>query len=230
MMPETNILVSAIMPTANRRHLVPLALHSFLAQDWPDKELIVIEDGDDCVADLFAAAPNLRYHHHRLHRRQSIGDKLNLACKLAQGDILVRFDDDDWSAPGRITDQVNRLGQFSVSGYNSMIFWDQATRQATQYKSSSPFYSLGSALCFTRAYWQAHPFANCSNGEDNIFIQPARNVRRIACVDAGDMMVARIHAANTVNRSSAKHWPKVPLASVPPQFFADLLTTNRELP
>ena len=215
------------MPTFNRRHLLPLALHSFLAQDWPEKELIIIDDGDDCVADVVAsmATATLLYHYHRLPKRQSIGDKLNLACKLARGDILVRFDDDDWSAPGRITDQVNRLGKFSISGYNSMIFWDQASRQANRYISSSPFYSLGTALCFTRAYWQTHPFT-CGRSEDAIFIQPARNVRDIACVDAGDMMVARIHGSNTVNHSSKSHWPKVPLANMPAQFLADLEATS----
>ena len=38
------MLVSAIMPTMNRRHLVPLALKSFLSQDWPEKEFPLRKD------------------------------------------------------------------------------------------------------------------------------------------------------------------------------------------
>lgn len=55
------MLISAIMPTYNRRHLVPLALHCFLAQDWPEKELLVVDDGPDVLQDLFAGIPGVRY-------------------------------------------------------------------------------------------------------------------------------------------------------------------------
>ncbi|MBP3960494.1 glycosyltransferase [Gemmata sp. G18] len=50
-------LVSCIMPTRNRRVRSARALHNFLAQDYPNKELVVIDDGTDSVADLVAGAP-----------------------------------------------------------------------------------------------------------------------------------------------------------------------------
>lgn len=39
------MLVSCIMPTYNRQDLIPVALKCYLSQDWPDKELVVIDDG-----------------------------------------------------------------------------------------------------------------------------------------------------------------------------------------
>jgi hypothetical protein len=44
--------ISCLMPTADRRAFVPLAIRYFLAQDYPEKELIIVDDGADSVADL----------------------------------------------------------------------------------------------------------------------------------------------------------------------------------
>src|ERR1035441_7854207 len=98
------MLVSAIMPTGDRRHLLPLAIRAFVQQDWPEKELIVIDDGKDCVADLFIGVAGVKYCSLDGGRLR-IGAKLNIACQHAGGDILVRWDDDDWSAPNRIGDR-----------------------------------------------------------------------------------------------------------------------------
>ncbi|MGH9943029.1 MAG: glycosyltransferase, partial [Pyrinomonadaceae bacterium] len=54
-------LVSCMMPTRNRRAFVPFALQHFLRQDYPRKELIVIDDGDDEVSDLTQGLPGVRY-------------------------------------------------------------------------------------------------------------------------------------------------------------------------
>ena len=50
------------MPTHNRRMFVPKAIEYFLRQDYPNRELIILDDGDDRVDDLLTgAAPSLRY-------------------------------------------------------------------------------------------------------------------------------------------------------------------------
>lgn len=43
------------MPTANRRRFVPAAIRMFLAQDYEDKELLIVDDGSDTVSDLVIA-------------------------------------------------------------------------------------------------------------------------------------------------------------------------------
>ncbi|MCI0337076.1 MAG: glycosyltransferase [Acidobacteria bacterium] len=97
-------LVSCIMPTYNRRPFVPLALRHFLQQDYPNRELIIVDDGDAAVGDLVESASGVRYV--RLHRRLSIGAKRNVACELAQGEVIAHWDDDDWYAPDRLRYQV----------------------------------------------------------------------------------------------------------------------------
>jgi O-antigen biosynthesis protein len=96
-------LVSCIMPTYERRRYIPQALQSFLQQDYPNRELIIVDDGKDAIADLVEKLPNVRYFH---VARTSIGAKRNLACKHAGGEIIAHWDDDDWYSPDRLRYQV----------------------------------------------------------------------------------------------------------------------------
>jgi glycosyltransferase involved in cell wall biosynthesis len=89
-------LISCIMPTYNRRSFVPQAIFYSLHQNYPNKELIIVDDGDDAVGDLVPADERIRYI--RSPGRQSIGLKRNLACEEARGSIIAYWDDDDWYA------------------------------------------------------------------------------------------------------------------------------------
>ncbi|HTC78136.1 MAG TPA: glycosyltransferase, partial [Terriglobales bacterium] len=53
-------LVSCIMPTYNRRAYLPQALQSFRQQDYPNRELIVVDDGTEPIADLVADDQRIR--------------------------------------------------------------------------------------------------------------------------------------------------------------------------
>src|SRR5262245_22007784 len=117
-------LVSCIMPTFNRRRFVPRALIYWLRQDYPHKELIVVDDGTDCVADLMPTAdPRVRYV--RLESRMSVGAKRNFACELAKGEVIAHWDDDDWHAPHRLSYQIERLLQANadVCGLQTLLFF-----------------------------------------------------------------------------------------------------------
>jgi glycosyltransferase involved in cell wall biosynthesis len=109
-------LVSCIMPTFNRRRFVELALRGFARQDYPRKELVVIDDGTDPVGDLVEGVPGARYI--RLGRRASIGAKRNLACAEARGEIIAHWDDDDWYAPDRLRYQTTPVvaGEADLTG------------------------------------------------------------------------------------------------------------------
>jgi glycosyltransferase involved in cell wall biosynthesis len=231
------LLVSAIMPVYGQREMAEIALASFLSQDWPNKELLVIDDSPDPMADLFPIASlpvdtcvihtriyNNLVRYIRVVNRMKIGPKRNLACDIASGGIIVHFDSDDWSAPNRITDQVERLltSGKAVSGYHSMLFWDGV--EAFKYNGSED-YSLGSALCYRKSFWQKHEFVieDHRRWEDNVFVQAARNDNEIVAIDAGKLMVARIHPGNTCPkkpRENPRQWAAVEASEIPQGFFA----------
>ncbi len=109
-------LVSCIMPTYNRRQFVPQALQHFLRQDYPNRELIIVDDGQDPIGDLSEGLPNVRYL--RLPSRSSIGAKRNLACQHAQGELIAHWDDDDWYSSDRLRYQVAPIlaGKADITG------------------------------------------------------------------------------------------------------------------
>ena len=58
---DSMISVSCIMPTANRRRFIPATLEMFLAQDYSNKELVIVDDGADRVDDIVPKHPHIRY-------------------------------------------------------------------------------------------------------------------------------------------------------------------------
>jgi O-antigen biosynthesis protein len=103
----TEPLVSCIMPTCNRPAFVRQAVHYFLGQDYPNRELVVVDDSDRSVRRLLPRDPRIRYF--RLHGRMVLGAKRNVAVARSRGEIIVHWDDDDWYAPYRISYQVGSL-------------------------------------------------------------------------------------------------------------------------
>jgi hypothetical protein len=59
------------MPTADRRAFVAQAIQYFLAQDYAAKELVIVDDGADPVANLVPANTLIRYF--RLPQKQTVG-------------------------------------------------------------------------------------------------------------------------------------------------------------
>src|SRR5260370_27892789 len=86
-------LVSCITPTYNRRTFVPRAIEYFHRQDYPNRELVILDDGEDRVADLVPDLPSLRYV--ALPERLRLGAKRNAAIDASRGEIIVHWDDDD---------------------------------------------------------------------------------------------------------------------------------------
>jgi glycosyltransferase involved in cell wall biosynthesis len=190
--------VSCIMPTRDRRPFVGRAVAQFLAQDYSDCELIVVDDGADPIADLLPADPRVRLL--RVDRRMTIGAKRNLACEAAAGDILVHWDDDDWIARWRLTYQVNALDQHNadVCGLSRVYFFDAQARRAWEYvyPQGTTAWVAGGTLCYRKAIWRAQRFPDINEGEDTRFVWGLRGVRLIA-LDDPTFYVASVHQGNT---------------------------------
>jgi glycosyltransferase involved in cell wall biosynthesis len=120
--PEASLpLVSCICPTYNRppryQHLLEEAIASFLRQDYPNKELIVLNDcpGQELTCD----EPGVRVVN-VAERYPSIGDKQNAAVGLARGELIAPWDD-DISLPWRLSLSVARLGDGDY--FNPRSYW-----------------------------------------------------------------------------------------------------------
>lgn len=195
--------VSCLMPTADRRRFVPLAVRCFLAQDWPNRELVILDDGVEPVADLLPSHPDIRYL--RLPPGNSLGVKRNLCAEAASGELLMHWDDDDWMAPHRIRSQVEDLlaRNAEIGGADRLVFLDLADGRPWEYRyaggAKRPWVA-GGTLVYRRRAWLKQPFADTSSGEDTRFVW-AHGRERIAVHPRPDFYVATIHAGNTCPRT-----------------------------
>jgi Glycosyl transferase family 2 len=72
-----------------------------------NKELIVLDDGEDVIVDLVPNDERIRYV--RLDHRLSLGAKCNLRCKLSRESLIAHWDGDDWMSAKRLSIQVVHL-------------------------------------------------------------------------------------------------------------------------
>lgn len=93
----------------NARDTIERAIKSALAQDWPDVEILVVDDasGDgsaDLVAEMLDGVDGARLIRH--DENGGTGVARNTIVAEASGAFIAFFDDDDESLPGRIAAQV----------------------------------------------------------------------------------------------------------------------------
>jgi hypothetical protein len=208
-------LVSCIMPTANRRDFVPRAIEQFLSQDYPARELIVIDDGTDSMAEFIPVQEAVRYV--RLDQSISLGAKRNMACDMARGELIAHWDDDDWMAPGWLRSQVETLTgrNAELCGLDKVFFYAPKVRQAWRYVyDGTPPWAYGGTLCYTRELWRRRPFADINVGEDNDFVWSTQ-LKRIAINDHGDRYVATVHRRNSSPKvTTGRRWHSIPASHV----------------
>lgn len=209
-------LVSAIMPTANRRPFVGRAIEYFHRQDYPNKELIIVDDGTDPIEDIVPDDENISYLH--LPPRRSVGAKRNLACERARGEVIVHWDDDDWHAPHRIRYQTENLlkTQRDVCGINTVLFYDQMKGQAWEYVYSDKqrFWLSGSTLCYRKAFWSKHRFPEIDVGEDARFIWSGSRNQMTVLPDS-TFHVSVIHGHNvSPKQTHGVYWKPHPVQKI----------------
>ncbi|MBE9586619.1 glycosyltransferase family 2 protein [Mucilaginibacter sp. JRF] len=209
-------LVSCIMPTYNRREFIPNAITYFLRQTYINKELIIIDDGSDSIADLLPDSELINYV--RLHTKTSLGKKLNMACTMAKGDIIANWDDDDWYAPHRLEYQVNELlnNGTQLCGINNLLYYD--TRRKAGYEYTYPadqrVWLLGSSLCYTRELWSINSYAEIDVGMDGLFVWNTRP-EYITVLSDATIAVHMIHDKNASPKQTDNEWWKpYPLAQL----------------
>lgn len=196
-------LVSCIMPTANRRRFITSALKNFIEQDYPNKELIILDDGIESIKDLIPTNQRIHYFHSKAIFK--IGEKRNQACKLANGELIMHFDDDDWYAPDWISHEVFALtnSDADIVGINQVQFFspDQNKYWMIKNSNSKRPWLTGASLIYRKSFWENHPFKALSIGEDDDYVR--NNGAKIFAHDYYQGFISTLHSSNT-NQSTIK--------------------------
>jgi len=103
-------LVSIVLPTYKRAHLLPLAIRSVLAQTYTNWELIVVDDNSpDATAEVVASFSDPRISYVRNEPNLKLPRALNRGFSLARGEYLTWTSDDNLFAEQALEKMVARL-------------------------------------------------------------------------------------------------------------------------
>ena len=184
-------LVSCVMPTRNRRDFILQSIKYFERQDYPNKELIILDNGEDKIKDLVPNVKNIHYFHFDIGK-MTFGDLRNLSIKNSNGEIITSWDDDDWYGNNRITKQVQpiieKLADFTCMSRTCFFniktdefwVWVQKTKNAKQYGLidslvfPEPIDSLvfTGTISFRKDIWEKYvKYESIHYGEDSKFIE-----------------------------------------------------------
>ena len=200
------MLVSCVMPTADRRDFAAASITAFMAQTYTDTEFLILDCGVDKIADLIPSGdPRFRYW--QLDRLPVTGTTRNVMCEQARGEVVIHWDDDDWHGPARIATQVAGLvsARADIGGLSTIPFLTTDGSAAWDYVWESPVpWVYGATFAYRRDFWARRPFKPLVS-EDSEFV--FHNPGRVLAFPANDWFVARVHDNNTVTkRTDGPHW------------------------
>lgn len=132
-------LVSVIIPTLNRAHMIECALASVAKQTYRPIEIIVVDDGStDHTAEILNqwkqsfCAENLALH---LVRKENggVGAARNADLRISEGEFIHFLDSDDFIVPEAIGSLVGAL----LSSPQTLFAWSASLRAAFENDASS---------------------------------------------------------------------------------------------
>jgi glycosyltransferase involved in cell wall biosynthesis len=125
--------------TKNRADILEKAIQSALDQDYPNKEILVFDDGStDATRTLPEKYPNISWQ----RREESIGllEARNTMMRNSNADLFVSLDDDAWFLEG---DEISEAVELCESDQNiAAIFFDvlqRGTPRFNKVERTAPF-------------------------------------------------------------------------------------------
>jgi len=241
-------LVCAVMLTRDRPAMAKRAVECFRSQTYERKRLLIVNSGP---APLLARETGLDEWPQESEPcfvgcdAKSIGALRNLGNRYAAGhyirsadsvEIFAHFDDDDYSNPNRLAEQVALLqaSGADVVGYSEMVFWDEKNApghhgvplldrspEAWLYTGRPP-QVLGTSLCYWASAWRGKPFKDTNNGEDLAWVSGLK-LRTVSSIGhpanahedgSGELprMIASVHGNNTATaiNPTLREWKRAP--------------------
>jgi glycosyltransferase involved in cell wall biosynthesis len=118
----SNQLVSIIIPTYNRAHLIADTLNSICEQTYTHWECIVIDDGstdntEAVLLEYIKKDSRFKYLMRPKHKQKGANACRNYGFELSKGDFINWFDSDDIMAPNKLEVQVDVLNQNQDAPY-----------------------------------------------------------------------------------------------------------------
>lgn len=201
--------VSVLTPTYNRRRFLPSLIQCYKAQTYPltSMEWIVLDDGTDCVKDVFDEAaktiPNLRYI-----RREPVPDKLLIGAKRnilndeAKGDILIAMDDDDFYFPERVAHVVYKFAQqpkYELAGSSEVYMYYTDIQTIYKLGPYDSKHATNGTMAWRKSYAKSHRYdETVTHAEERSFLDDY--IHPMIQLDPFKVMLVISHSENTFDK------------------------------
>ena len=188
------------MVTADRPALVRRAIHCYLTQTYPEKELVVLDNGHESIEDLLKDVPATECVYKKVERTPDLilGDLRNTALKMAQGEFIIpQWDDDDWYHPDRIQVQVDTL----LQGYDACALHGTLMHVDNEPFFLSPYIGLlpnGVPPTIMHRRDDSILYPSLPRTEDTVYVNAWRNkAYQLMPVSYSYLYIRSFHGANT---------------------------------
>ncbi|RFU62970.1 glycosyltransferase [Peribacillus glennii] len=179
-----NVMVSIITCT-KRPQFIDNVFENYQAQEWKDKELIVILNNDEMNLGEWSAKAQLYENTtvYQLPETTSLGACLNLGIEKSKYDYIAKFDDDDYYSPSFLTEALDALlkTQSDVVGkLSSYMFFEDKQLITVHMPGYENMYLpkdqnlKGGTLVFRKAVYQKVKFLDLNCDEDDHFTEDCR--------------------------------------------------------
>lgn len=112
-------MVSIILPTFNRGHIIKESIDSILRQTYTNFELLVIDDGsDDDTAAVVRQIPDERIHYFALPHSGYISRIRNYGIRQSKGLLIAMMDSDDRWMDNKLEQQIDLLTANPAAGFS----------------------------------------------------------------------------------------------------------------
>lgn len=196
-------LISCMMATRGRDGMIQRAIRCFQAQVYAPLELVIVRDPRGERVDLSA---------HCLHDRRiriidgasgmELGALRNLLVQEARGEYVATWDDDDWSAPNRLAEQMRVIAESGKAAcvLGQITLADEPT---------------GRAFLSARRVWEGtilvkkNALPRYDDGlamrEDTTVLRALVQREDVAFLERPELYIYVYHGANTWDRT---HWER----------------------
>ncbi|HXG37562.1 MAG TPA: glycosyltransferase [Bacteroidota bacterium] len=182
---ENNPLVSIILCTYNRAHLVKRAIASVLVQTYRNWELIIIDDGstDSTESVIFPLVKSDTRIVYLRHPNKGLAASRNVGMKLAHGEFITFLDSDDEYREDHLATRVTIMskrpsvallyGGIEYVGPEEKLYVPDARRPDKKIHLSK-CYASGTFFARTATFRMLRGFRDIPFAEDFDFIQRLR--------------------------------------------------------
>lgn len=144
-------LISCVMPTYGRPDFVEESIAMFLSQDYPNKELIIL---NDCPKQKFECElPGVRVINAE-RRYANLGEKRDAAIELAKGELIAVWDDDDVYLPWRLSLSLKEMRRLGTAFYRPKTFWAYWGNEPLHVNETVPGWVNHAFVMFAKTLWR----------------------------------------------------------------------------